>query len=280
MSALAIRPMNADDLERAVDWAAAEGWNPGLDDAEAFHAADPRGFLVAVSGGVPVSCISAVAYGANYGFVGFYICAPEYRGRGHGFAIWEAGMRRLADRTIGLDGVIAQQDNYRKSGFVLAHRNVRYGGKVDVEAPADRRLVAIGEARRGAVIAYDRAFFPAPREAFLRAWLRPDRRRGLAFVEDGAVRGYGVARACRDGTKIGPLFAESEAIADALFRGLAADIGQGPVYIDPPEPNPAGRALAERYGLRPVFETARMYRGPAPALPLDRTYGITTFELG
>jgi hypothetical protein len=189
-------------------------------------------------------------------------------------------MRRLAGRTIGLDGVVAQQDNYRKSGFVLAHRNVRYGGSVDVDAPADRRLVTIGEAQRGAVIAYDRAFFPAPREAFLRTWLRPDRRRGLAFVEDGAVRGYGVARACRDGTKIGPLFAESAAIADALFRGLAADIGQGPVYIDPPEPNPAGRALAERYGLRPVFEIARMYRGPAPDLPLDRTYGITTFELG
>ena len=33
-------------------------------------------------------------------------------------------------------------------------------------------------------------------------------------------------------------------------------------------------------GLTPVFETARMYRGPAPALPLERIFGITTFELG
>jgi len=29
-----------------------------------------------------------------------------------------------------------------------------------------------------------------------------------------------------------------------------------------------------------VFETARMYTGPAPAIDLARIYGITTFELG
>jgi Acetyltransferase (GNAT) domain/Acetyltransferase (GNAT) family len=280
MAELDIRPMSPEDIARAVDWAAAEGWNPGLDDADAFRATDARGFLMASLDGTPVSCISAVAYGGTYGFIGFYICAPEFRGRGHGLAVWNAGLARLAERTVGLDGVMAQQDNYRKSGFVLAHRNVRYGGRVDVEAPADRRVVTIGEAQRAAAVAYDCAFFPAPREAFLRAWLRPDLRRCLAFIDDGALRGYGVARVCRDGYKIGPLLADNEPIADALFRGLASAVGKGPLFIDPPEPNRAGRALAERYGLRPVFDTARMYRGPAPALPLERTYGITTFELG
>jgi phosphoglycolate phosphatase-like HAD superfamily hydrolase len=47
-----------------------------------------------------------------------------------------------------------------------------------------------------------------------------------------------------------------------------------------PEPNAAAVALAERHGLQPVFETARMYRGPAPSEPLTRIYGVTTFELG
>ncbi len=37
-------------------------------------------------------------------------------------------MARLGARTVGLDGVVAQQENYKKSGFVLAHRNVRHGG--------------------------------------------------------------------------------------------------------------------------------------------------------
>jgi len=39
-------------------------------------------------------------------------------------------------------------------------------------------------------------------------------------------------------------------------------------------------ALAERHGMKVVFETARMYRGDRPALPLERVFGITTFELG
>jgi hypothetical protein len=29
-----------------------------------------------------------------------------------------------------------------------------------------------------------------------------------------------------------------------------------------------------------VFETARMYKGSAPVLPLDNIFGVTTFELG
>jgi hypothetical protein len=32
--------------------------------------------------------------------------------------------------------------------------------------------------------------------------------------------------------------------------------------------------------MAPVFETARMYKGPAPELPIDRIFGLTTFELG
>jgi len=39
-------------------------------------------------------------------------------------------------------------------------------------------------------------------------------------------------------------------------------------------------ALAEFLGLKPTFETARMYTGPAPSLRLDRVFGVTSFELG
>ena len=38
--------------------------------------------------------------------------------------------------------------------------------------------------------------------------------------------------------------------------------------------------MAERAGLTQVFETARMYAGPAPGMDLNRIYGITSFELG
>ena len=69
-------------------------------------------------------------------------------------------------------------------------------------------------------------------------------------------------------------------MADLLFRDLAREATGQPVFLDCPEPNRAAIDLATRYGLLPVFQTVRMYRGPAPDLLLSRTYGITTFELG
>ncbi len=52
------------------------------------------------------------------------------------------------------------------------------------------------------------------------------------------------------------------------------------IYLDVPAPNAAAIRLAERHGMKPVFETARMYTGAAPDLPLARLFGVTSFELG
>ncbi len=106
-----IRTASAEEFATAVDWAAAEGWNPGLDDLAASHAADPGGFLMGFDGDEPVSSISVVRYGDDFGFLGFYIVRPDWRGRGIGLDIWNAGMARLEGRTVGLDGVVAQQEN-------------------------------------------------------------------------------------------------------------------------------------------------------------------------
>ena len=51
-AALTIRPMRRDELELGIDWAAAEGWNPGLHDAGSFFAADAGGFPSAGCGWV------------------------------------------------------------------------------------------------------------------------------------------------------------------------------------------------------------------------------------
>jgi hypothetical protein len=147
--------------------------------------------------GEPVCCISVVAYGSTFGFLGFYIVKPELRGRGYGFRLWQAGMARLESRIVGLDGVIAQQENYKRSGFVLAHRNIRFGGVPHCEQPRDPRLTPVRSGLEEAVIAHDRAFFPAARDTFLRCWLRPEQREGIALVENGTVRGYGLIRASR-----------------------------------------------------------------------------------
>lgn len=273
--------MTRDDLDIAIAWAAGEGWNPGLDDADAFFAADPGGHHIAREDGEPVAVISAVRYGTGFGFVGFYITRPERRGEGIGHGLWQHALATLGDRTVGLDGVVDQQHNYRKSGFALAHRNIRMSGIAAGGSALDPRLAMIGRGIFPSIRDYDRRFFPEERDAFLAAWLGPsETRRGLALIEDGAVRGYGVLRACEGSFKIGPLFAETAEEAEVLFTALSAQVAGQEIMLDVPEPNAAALALAENHGLSPVFETARMYKGPAPDLPLECTFGITTFELG
>src|SRR4051794_26606488 len=116
-SDLVIRSASRHELNLMLEWADQEGWNPGLSDAECFHAADPEGFLLAFRDKEPVASISVVRYGRPFGFLGLYIVRPDLRGRGYGYRLWQAGMARLEERTVGLDGVVAQQDNYRRSGF-------------------------------------------------------------------------------------------------------------------------------------------------------------------
>ncbi len=292
---LSIRTARRDEVEVAVDWAAAEGWNPGWNDADCFLAADPGGFLVGVVGDEPVAVISAVRYGEDFGFIGFYIVRPQDRGKGHGIAIWKAAMQRLEGRLVGLDGVVEQQDNYRKSGFQLAHRNVRHAGRAGGggepstggggEPPAPGRcregLVELGELPFGEVRDYDRAMFPADRRDFLECWIQQAGGRALGLLRNGRLCGYGVRRACRSGFKIGPLFADDEAAADALLDGLLEGMPAGETYfLDVPETNPAAVGLAQRRRMEVVFETARMYTGPAPRIPIERMFGVTSFELG
>lgn len=277
-----LRTMRRDEVALAIDWAADEGWNPGLRDAACFHAADPDGFLVAECGDEPVGCISAVSYAGRFGFIGLYIVRPEWRGRGIGLRLWTAGMLRLKGLVVGLDGVPAQQDNYRKSGFVLAWNNARFAGTAGAAAAgAGAPIVPLSSVDVAALRADDRRVFPAPRDAFLRCWTAMPDATGLAWVADGKLAGWGVIRRCREGRKIGPLVADTPEVASGLYAALCASVPAGDtVYLDMPLPNAAAVALAQARGLRSVFETARMYAGPAPACELQRVYGITSFELG
>lgn len=276
-----IRTMTRQEVDIAIDWAAAEGWNPGLYDADCFYAADPHGFLIGVLGDEPIAAISAVKYGNSFGFLGFYIVKPEYRGKGYGIQLWNAGLARLSGRTIGLDGVVAQQDNYRKSGFTLAYRNIRYQGTGGGRLPTDSTIVPLSTLSFDEICAYDKPFFPDARTQFLRCWIGQPQSTAVGILRNRELAGYGVLRVCRSGYKIGPLFADSPEGAEHLFLALKAHApDRAPIFLDTPAVNSAAVELVKRHNMVVAFETARMYTGKSPDLPIDRLFGVTTFELG
>jgi ribosomal protein S18 acetylase RimI-like enzyme len=276
-----IRAMTRQELDIAIDWAAAEGWDPGLYDADCFYTADPDGFLVGLLDDEPVASISVVKYGDSFGFLGFFIVKPEYRGRGFGGQIWEAGLEYLDGRTIGLDAVIAQQGNYQKFGFAVAYRNVRYQATGGGPLPNDPEIVRLSTLPFDEIRAYDRPFFPEDRTRFLRCWIDQPQSTALGILQDCKLAGYGVVRASRSGYKIGPLFADNPELAERVFLSLKSNTPDGAsIFLGTPEVSSGAIELATRHNMIPAIETARMYKGIRPDLPLDRVFGVTTFELG
>ncbi|MFJ8331731.1 GNAT family N-acetyltransferase [Streptomyces sp. NPDC094437] len=276
---LVVTRATPDDWRTVVDWAGAEGWNPGLADASAFFTLDPDGFFVGRLDGEIVSSICVLNHSADFAFLGLYLVRADLRGHGCGLTTWKTALSHAGSRTVGLEGVVAQQDNYRRSGFRFAHRTDRFTGLAPAtEVPADVRAVREGDFAE--LLAYDGACSPADRPRFLTAWLTSPGHRALVRRAGGRVTGYGVVRPGPDALRIGPLFADTADDARALFAGLVAEVPGEEIAVDVPATNAAAVALARQAGLTPSFEMARMYTGPVRPFAEERVFAYTTVEVG
>lgn len=128
---------------------------------------------------------------------------------------------------------------------------------------------------------YDLQFMPDSRDVFLKCWLSQDDSWIIGIVENDFLKAYGKIRKCNEGYKIGPLFAENAVMAKNIFFELQNKVDEGSTFtIDIPESNSLSLQIAKDFKMEYFFETARMYKGKIPNLPLDKTFGITTYELG
>jgi len=279
-----IRNLTRDELDIVVGWAAQEGWNPGLHDADIFWNTDPNGFIALEKDGELIGSGSVVSYHGNYGFMGFFIVRSDFRGLGLGTKLWFFRRDKLLSRlkpgtAIGMDGVFNMQPFYAKGGFKFSHRDLRMESRSE-SREYSRNITKIKPLDFKDVNRFDKKYFGFDRKVFLKGWLNMDKSQSLKYCESGKITGYGVIRKCQTGYKIGPLFAENYEIADELYKGLTNFAVGEQVFLDIPEINKDGMKLAKKYGMKECFGCARMYFGKPPSLPYDQIFSVTTFELG
>lgn len=278
MSGCTFRVARLEDVARMLEWAAREGWNPGLDDAAAFHRSDPNGFFIAEIADEPVASISIVNHSNAFAFLGFYICRPEWRGKGIGQALWQHAMAHAGRRTVGLDGVAAQEANYARSGFLRTGATVRYEGRLD--ALRDQRIRALCPEDIDEIVRLDAEAGGVERQTFLRAWLSGTETRHTCILgAEGRIDGFATIRMCRDGAKIGPLVAPTTEAALALAQAAVAQFPDQRTIIDVPSSNTGLTAALRTRGFHETFATARMYRGLPPRMSAQ-LQAIATMELG
>lgn len=284
LAQIQFKNLNKEQLAILVGWAAEEGWNPGLNDVEAFWAADSEGFMGCFLDDEMIAGGSIVLYNKSLGFMGLFIVRPAYRGRGLGEKLWNLRKQRLLSRlhkgaTIGMDGVVAMQPFYEKGGFEIAFRDERYERMGEAfEAHPDIR--ALTEQDFVPVCHYDQRCFGAGRVSFLRSWLTLPTHQTFMYSKGDKIQGYAVLRKAQTGYKIGPLFANDADVAEALYQACLNAAQDELTYLDIPVINDEARALIEKYDAKYVFECARMYNGTPPQTDINQIFGITSFELG
>ncbi len=284
LNTLVLEKLDRDGVNTLVEWAKREGWNPGAYDYDVFWQTDPDGFCGFYVEDRLIAGGAIVSYGGAYGFMGLFIVHPDYRGLGIGQKLWHLRRDRLlarldASASIGMDGVVAMQPFYAKGGFAIAFKDERYAC-MGYEVAVHPNVAPIAAKDYDAILAYDTSCFGVPRPTFLSPWLAMPNGKAFKYEVDQKLQGFAVLRQVDPGYKIGPLFADNEAIAEALYQACLNSAAGESVYLDIPMINEGAVRLVQKYGATYVFECARMYYGEAPAVDINKVYGITTFELG
>ena len=276
--------LNREQFNTLIKWAEQEGWHPGPYDADVFWQTDPEGYWGYIEDGEVIAGGSIVSYNGEFGFMGFFIVKPELRAKGLGRKLWylrrDTLLSRLNDgASIGMDGVVDMQPFYRKGGFEIAFRDVRMeaiGKSFKIASP----IWPIEEADIPSILEYDKICFGFDRTIFMQGWLKLPESKSFQFFEKGRIKGFAVLRKAEVGFKVGPLFADNVTVAEELLKACFDAAQNEAIYLDIPMINDDAIKLAEKYDMKPVFECARMYYGNAPEVPINKIFGITTFELG
>ena len=273
-----------------------EGWGPGLQDAGCFMACDPTAGFVGELNGKPICCATMAKYGDSYAFGGSYIVSKEFRGKGYGTKVYDAALASVKHfPSIALISGLKREEINKSNGF----RSLFYGAffifniptaiacfsETSITSPGVK-IKRIEEVNKQALFKYDTTVFGFERHAFLSKWLRMTGSHArVASDSKGSIVGYTVGRPTfiKGSYKIGPLFADSEAIAEMLLKAVFEELLR---QVDPPPvvcidaPTEKATKLCERLQGKRSLELVYMVMNDLPGACFDKWFGYTTVQLG
>ena len=268
-----IRTLRRDEMPLGHRMAAHEGWNPGFTMPTVSMQPTPRASLSPSTRARPMGCISAVSYAGRFGFIGLYIVAPAWRGRGVGISLWKAG------HGTGSPASGRPRRRARAAGQLPPQR-LRTGVE---QRPLRRHRTAAGPPCRPRSSARPRstsprsapttsACFPRPAKPSCAAGSRCPTQQASLACDAGSPCGLGTdPHDAATATRSAPLSPTTFAIANALYAALSASVPAGDaVYLDVPLPNADAVALAKTQDMQQRLRNRTHVRSaPAPACELN-----------
>lgn len=260
-----IRPLAIGDVPACVALAANRGWSAEehkwrllLSIGNGYGVDDPSGGLA--------GCVVGTRYGPRLAGIGMMLVAEQHARQGIGGRLMRHTMAATGAATYWLTATDFGKPLYEKLGFRVIDGSTQYVGRYRGDAGAATVSRPVTPADLPAIRAMDAAVFGADRSAVLSAL--PSFADRFRLVEGPAgLLGYGGAWRNVDTTVVGPVVADSAALARALLADLCAGV-TGPVRLDLVHSRPEQIAWARAHGLCAGSTTAVMIHGAD--LPGDR----------
>ena len=269
--AIDVMPIDADQCEAVWPLSVEAGWNQNVADWR-FMLGAGRGFGCSGAGGKWQASALVLPLGRQLAWISMVLVTRERRRGGLGTALLKHCIDEVtsAGAVAGLDATEQGRPIYLPLGFRDLYKISRW--HVDrvqhavLPPPAGTRLRPGVPADLPRLALYDRPLTGMERPAILaHLALRQPGRAWIAEDAAGKISGFVLGREGRAATSLGPVVADSEAIALALIAKAAAS-APGPFIIDVPEAHRTVRAWLEAQGATTPRGYMRMTLGDAKGL--------------
>lgn len=284
--ALDVRPIDPDQSDAVWPLSIEAGWNQNVADWR-FMLGAGRGFGIMGPDGRWLASSLVLPLGQNLAWVSMVLVTEGSRRGGVGTGLLKRCIDevRSADAVAGLDATDQGRPIYLGLGFEDLYRIDRWhfdGTAEDVPAPPTGitvRPITTADLPRLAV--YDRPLTGMERPSILaHLALRQPARAWVAEDIGGKIAGFVLGREGRTATSLGPIVADSEAVAMTLMARAAA-AGAGPFIVDVPQTHGALRTWLEQQGAISPRGYTRMTLGKAKGLDDPRhVFALAGPELG
>ncbi len=283
---LSLSPAELDDVAALI---AEAHWNQVAADWRAFLALG-RVYAAATPSRRIIATTATLPYGGRFAWISMVLVASSYRRRGLATLL----MRRAIDELVAgglipvLDATPAGRAVYRGLGFADCWSFERMLRRTPtLPSPACGGGIGRGVAVRAMrdddwsqLCALDTATFGAERNAVLASLRGRLPCAELVAETGGRIVGFMLGRDGRLASHLGPLIAESDAIAEALLTRALCDTA-GPLFIDLADAKSATKAYLQQQGFAVSRPFTRMAYGSAirfddPA----RTFAVVGPEFG
>lgn len=236
-----IKNIGLHEVEKVIEFAKNEGWNPGLFDANAYYSLDPEGFLALWFKKEMIGVISTVCYfnsGTPYfAYIGLFIIKKIYRNQGYGTLLWTKAIEkligRIGNKIIYLYAVPGQELRYKKMGFISSSCNTRLTLAVKSRYETYPFIINHKKGLFKKMVAYDKLMWGASRGSFFKEALKNTGSKAAVVISrrKGEVKGYGMIRRCIVGFRIGPVFAKNFKVLKVVLNYLISTIPLGSTAI-------------------------------------------------